>query len=146
MIFTGGSMRRVVNLYMAPNDPGCIEIKEFLEQQDLKLQVHDVKNKPLVADEIAELIKHFNLKHFLNTSSKTYTKRKLDKSLLDRKEVIQLMADDNDLIRKPIIVVGRLMVVGANREKVMEMLQIKPNGSEPIERRQLGNIEKKPKK
>jgi len=139
-------MRRVVNLYMAPNEPGCIEIKEFLEQQDLKLLIRDVEIKPLVVDEIAELVRHFNLKHFLDTSSKIYTKKKLDKILPDRREVIQLMADDNNLIKKPIVVVGRLMVVGANRQKVMEMLQIKSNGSDPIERRQLDDNEKKKKK
>ena len=49
-------------------------------------------------------------------------------------------------LRKPIIVSGRLMVVGANRQKVMEMLQIRPNGSDPIERRQLDNNKKKSKK
>ncbi len=139
-------MKSIVDLYMVPNDPACNEIKEFLEQADLKLKIHDLATKPLEADEIAALIRHFDLKHFLNTSSKTYTKNKLDKTITERDEIIQLMADDNDLIKKPIIVSGRLMVVGPNRRKIMEMLQIRPNGSDPIERRPLSENDKKSKK
>ncbi len=139
-------MKRVVDLYVAPDDPDCTEIKELLEQHDLKLKIRDLSVKPLEASEIAALIRHFDLKHFLNTSSKTYIGKKLDKTIPDRNEVIQLMADDNDLIKKPIIVAGRLMVVGPNRHKIMEMLQIKPNGSDPIERRPLGENDKNSKK
>ncbi len=139
-------MKRVVDLYVAPDDPDCTEIKELLEQQDLKLEIRDLSIKPLEADEIAALIRHFDLRHFLNTSSKTYIGKKLDKTIPDRNEIIQLMADDNDLIKKPIIVAGRLMVVGPNRHKIMEMLQLKPNGSDPIERRPLGENDKNSKK
>ena len=134
-------MRGVVDLYIAPNDPDCSEIKKFLEQQDLKLQIRDLATKPLEAHEIAALIRHFDLKHFLNTSSKAYTKKKLDQTTPDRNEIIQLMAEDNDLIKKPIIVAGRLMVVGPNRHKIIQMLQIRPNGSDPIERRPLSKNE-----
>lgn len=139
-------MQRVVDIYLAPNDPDCDEIKQFLEKQDLKLRIRDLAEKPLEADEIATLIRHFDLKHFLNTASKTYTKKKIDKTITDRNEIIQLMADDNDLIKKPIIVAGRLMVVGPNRQKIMEMLQIRPNGSDPIDRRPLGDNSKNFKK
>jgi regulatory protein spx len=139
-------MQRVVDFYMTPDDPECSEIKNFLEQQDLKLKIRDLTVKPLGVDEINALIRHFDLKHFLNTSSKSYAKKKLDSSDTGRNEMIQLMADDNDLIRRPIVVSGRLMVVGPNRQKIMEMLQIKPNGSDPIERRPLGENGKNSKK
>jgi regulatory protein spx len=139
-------MQRVVDLYVAPDDPECTEIREFLEQQDFNLKVRDLIAKPLGVDEINALIRHFDLRHFLNTSSKSYSKKKLDNAIPNRNELIQLMADDNDLIKKPIIVSGRLMVVGPNRNKIMEMLQIKPNGSDPIERRQLAEGGKESKK
>lgn len=46
-----------------------------------------------------------------------------------RDELYKMMAENNDLIRKPIIVAGRLMVVGPNIPKIMEMLQIRSNGN-----------------
>jgi arsenate reductase-like glutaredoxin family protein len=124
-------MLRRIQLYVVPDEPACVEVQEFLEQYDFHLQIRDVSEKPLNAEELGKLLRHFNLRHFLNESSDQFTKRRLDKFLPSREEVIQLIAEDNDLLRKPIIVAGRLMVVGPNRQKIMEMLQIKSNGSDP---------------
>jgi len=124
-------MLKQVDLYVEANDPGCTEIMEFLEHHDFKLFVRDVRKNPLTTDEIARLVRHINVRHFLNPSSKAYSKQKLDKSLPERDKIIELMAKDNELLRKPIVVAGRLMVVGSNRHKIMEMLQIKPNGDDP---------------
>ena len=128
-------MQKIVDIFMVPDDPDCVEVQEFLQQQDLRLHIHDIEKKPLTHDEIARLVRHLDLKHFLNSSSKVYSSKKLDKSLPSREEVIALMAEDNDLLRKPIIVAGRLMVIGPNRSKIIEMLQLKGNGSDPTEQR-----------
>jgi arsenate reductase-like glutaredoxin family protein len=128
---------------MVPNDPDCVEVQKFLQNQDLRLQIHDIEKKPLTQDEIARLVRHLDLKHFLNSSSKIYSRKKLDKSLPSREEVIALMAEDNDLLRKPIIVAGRLMVIGSNRSKIIEMLQLKGNGSDPVEQRTAANSAKR---
>lgn len=125
-------MRRRVELYMTPGNSDCTDAKEFLEKQDLYLNVRDLATKPLDEAELSKLIRYFDMKHFLNTSSKAYASNKLDKFLPSRQEVLAMIAEDNDLLRKPIIVSGRLMVVGANRRKLMEMLQIKSNGDDPV--------------
>ena len=130
-------MLKTVHLFMYPNDSSCKEVQDFLEKQDLRLNVHDIEREPLNLDEITRLMRHFSLKHFINTESKAYTKNKLGDSLPPREEVYKMMAEDNDLIRKPIIVAGRLMVIGPNIAKIREMLQIKSsdngngNGSDP---------------
>lgn len=122
-------MRKVVDLYTVPGDRHCEEIREFLEQQDVKLMIRDIRSKPLSYDEIAKLIRHLDLKHFINTESKLYSRKKLQQELPVRSELFEMMADDNDLLVKPIVVAGRLMVVGPNRPKIIEMLQLKSNGS-----------------
>lgn len=123
-------MLKRVKIYTDPKDPLCSEAQSFLEEQEVLLQVHDVKQQPLSSMQISRLIRHFDLRHFLNEASQAYKKNKLDKSLPEREEVIELMATDNDLLRKPIIVAGRLMTVGCNRDKIIEMLQLKVNGDE----------------
>lgn len=122
-------MRKTVDLYVKKGDSGCKEMQSFLEQQDIILSVRDLNLKPLRFDELGSMIRHLNLDHFLDTNSKAYSKNKLANNLPPRNEVIKLLAEDNDLLKKPIIVAGRLMVVGANLYKVREMLQIKENGS-----------------
>jgi len=131
MVYFGGAMRKIVDLYMVPGDPASEDVQEFLEKQDLLLRVRDIKKDPLSYDRIARLVRHLKLEHFLNTSSKAYARKGLDKNLPGRHEVIEMMARDNDLLKTPIIVAGRLMVVGTNRKKLKEMLQIKSNGSDP---------------
>jgi arsenate reductase-like glutaredoxin family protein len=137
-------MRKIVDLYVKKGDSGCKEIQNFLEQQDLILNIRDLNLKPLVFDELRTMIRHLNLEHFLDKNSKVYSKNNLsDEGFPPRNEVIKLLAEDNDLLKKPIIVAGRLMVVGPNLIKVKEMLQIKENGSGEEEAGEAVNIKKR---
>ncbi|UCD17368.1 MAG: hypothetical protein JSV44_00205 [Candidatus Zixiibacteriota bacterium] len=126
-------MLRRVDLYTIPGDPDCVEITKFLEGLDIKLNIRNVDTQPLGYGEIVALFRHFDMRHLLNVNSKRYKLEKFDASLPGRNEVYAMMAEDNDLIKKPIIVAGRLMVIGCNIEKIKEMLQIRPNGSDPAE-------------
>jgi regulatory protein spx len=122
-------MLKKVELYTDLNDPGCSDVNEFLKGLEIILKIHDVKKDPLKKEEIAELLRHFSLEHFINRDSDAYKKFRLDKGVPSRDEVYEMMAEDNDLLRRPIIVAGRLMTVGCNIDKVKEMLQISANGS-----------------
>ncbi len=125
-------MLKRVDFYTNPDDPSCGEVRNFLKTQELDIHERDLRIKPLGYEELDRLIRHFDMKHFINISSKAIRKFHLEDELPGREDLIKLMAEDNDLIRKPIIVAGRLMTVGCNRQKIMEMLQIKSNGSEPV--------------
>lgn len=122
-------MVKKVVMYIKPLMIQCEDVKEYLIEQDVNLQVRDIKADPLGRPEISRLLRHFDLKHFLDINSKTYKKNKIEKLMPERDEIISMMADDNDLLRVPIIVAGRLMTIGCNREKISEMLQIRRNGS-----------------
>ena len=116
-------MRKEVVLYTVPGEDQCDQIHEFLSEQDIRLRVRDIKSDPLNFNEIVKLIRHLDLKHFLKSPDK------LNGNHHERSEVFEMLAKDNDLIVKPIIVAGRLMVVGPNRAKIREMLQLRTNGS-----------------
>jgi len=122
-------MLKQVMMYIDPKDTQCGEIKEYLEQYEVHLQIRDITTQPLERTEISRLLRHFELNHFLNPESKLYKKNKLDVSTPLREDVYDMIASDNDLLRVPIIVYGRLMTVGCNRDKITEMLQLKNNGS-----------------
>lgn len=115
-------MNKKVTLYGNAKDPGFKEVQDYLEEQEVNLHIHNIGKEPLRHMEISGLIRHYNLHHFLNTNAKSFKKNKLDKALPDRQEVIDLIAQDNDLLNRPIIVTGRLMAVGYNREAIKEML------------------------
>jgi arsenate reductase-like glutaredoxin family protein len=122
-------MLKKVIMYIDPKDSHCGEIKDYLQKHEILLQIRDIKDRPLEQPEISLLLRHFELAHFLNPESRLYKKNKLDISTPVREEVYNMIASDNNLLRIPIIVYGRLMTVGCNIDKITEMLQLKNNGS-----------------
>lgn len=126
----GGALRRQVMLYAKLDDPFCGEIITLLEKAGVKLRVHDLTTQPLNSDQISGLIRNYDVERFLNPYSKPYKKNKLGKSLPSRQEVIDLIADDNDLFRVPIVVSGSMISVGYDPRQIAGMLQLKPDVSE----------------
>ena len=109
-------------------DEQCNEIRKFLEDAGVVLDIRDVEKNPLTVSELAKMIGYVPIEYFLNPSSKTFAKHHLDREQVDRDEIIKLMAQDPTLLRRPIIRTNRLFTVGCDRKKVCEMLQISPNG------------------
>ena len=128
-------MLKRVDFYTYPNDSDCKELMKFLQDSDVHLVVRDLKERPLHVGELTRLFRHFDMKHFLNERAKSYKKNNLHKELPPRKDLFELMANDSELIKNPIVVSGRLMVIGCNIEKIKEMLQIDSNGSAKVENR-----------
>ena len=115
--------------YSYGDDTLCVETKEFIEKAGVLLDVRDIEKQPLSILEMQRLFGHMNIKHFLNTLSESYAKLQLDKNLPPREEILQLMADDHTLIRRPIIKSLRLVTAGCDKRKIAQMFQISANGS-----------------
>jgi arsenate reductase-like glutaredoxin family protein len=118
-------MSRKVTLYLDPKDPYCAEIEKFLKECEVNLVVHDIRNNPLNASQLSQLLGNFDLEHFLNDNGKSSKAKRLDTSLANRKKTLELLAADNGLLRWPFVVSGRLMTVGYDRRLIRQMLQIK---------------------
>lgn len=122
-------MIKKVILYTDPKDPYCVEVEKFLQGCEIILKIHDIRKNPLNVRQLSRLLKHFNLEHFLNPNGKSGKMKKLDTSPANRQKILELLAEDIGLLRKPIVVSGRLMTMGYDRRKIMDMLQIKDNGN-----------------
>jgi arsenate reductase-like glutaredoxin family protein len=119
-------------------DEQCAETRRFIENGGVLLDVRDLSKHPLSVDEVDKLVGHFNIDHFLNPLSKSYTKHELDKHTPDRGEMIRLIAEDYTLLRRPIIRNNRLFLIGCDRRKIAEMLQISSNGKPSDDERDNG--------
>lgn len=109
-------------------DELCAETKRFIENAGVDLDIRDLDKRPLTEDEVNRLISHFPPEYFLNPGSRSFAKHGLDKGLPDRDELVKLIAQDNSLLRRPIIKTNRLFTVGCDRRRISEMLQIPMNG------------------
>ncbi len=110
------------------NDQSCHEVKKFIEGAGILLEIRNLEQKPLTVRELTLLIGHLSMNHFVDETSDSFKKNGLDKEMPERKEMIQMMSEDYTLIRKPIIQSNRLITIGCDKKKLMEMLQISPSG------------------
>ncbi len=128
-------MKKRVTLFTNPDDPGCKNVEKFLIEQDVILKVHDIKTRPLDFKQISNLLKNFDLQHFYNSNGHSGGKKKtIETETPDRNTIIEKMAEDNSLLRLPLILSERLLTVGDNTNRIGIMLQITP-GSEREPRR-----------
>lgn len=83
-----------------------------------QLQERDLGKAPLSAAELGALIGDADIANFLNTRSPAYHQRKLRARPPTKAEAIELMAQDPNLIRRPIIVKGRTQVIGFDEARL----------------------------
>ena len=68
------------------------------------------------------LIGDRDYKMFLNTRNELYRERKMKESPPSRSEAIALMAKHPNLIKRPILVKGKQVLLGFNPEEVRKVL------------------------
>jgi arsenate reductase-like glutaredoxin family protein len=115
-------------------DEKAMEQKALLEQYGVEIDLRDLSKRPLTEREVAGVIGHLDLRHFINPTSPSYEKHNLDEKMPSREELVKLIAADNSLLRRPIIRTTRLMTIGFDKNKIGEMLQVDFNHP-PVEDR-----------
>jgi arsenate reductase (glutaredoxin) len=115
----GGNM--ALTFYWYPNCGSCKKAKKWLDDKGLSYEeVHIVDNPPTKSD-LERLYRqsHMELKKFFNTSGQKYRslglKDKLDKA--SDEELLDLLASDGMLIKRPIITDGTKVTVRFNEEE-----------------------------
>lgn len=112
--------------------PGADETKSFLEENGVVVIERDISKKPLTKRELGAILGYLNPKHYLDTASSVFRKKKLDETIPERNELLELIIEHPDLLRNPIVLSGRLVTIGSNRKQLIDMFQIKvsDNGSD----------------
>lgn len=118
-------MRKKVVLYGDPRAAYSAKIKELLEAQDVVLDVRDLSTQPLSYHEIARLLRHLELKHFVTPDFDWNSVKHDDQGRPDREEIFRMMAADNALLRWPLLESGRLLTVGDDLRRLRRMLLIR---------------------
>jgi len=88
-----------------------------------QLQERDLGKEPLSEDEIEALIGNADVMEFLNTRSASYRQQGFKKQPPTKTQAIALMAQDPNLIKRPIVVKGRAKVIGFNEERLRAIVK-----------------------
>ena len=99
-----------------PKCSTCKKARKFLEEKGVAFEDRDIKEKNPTADELKEWIAKSGLpaKKFFNTSGMLYRQMELKDKLpnMSEQEMIELLATDGMLVKRPILVSEDKVLVG----------------------------------
>ncbi len=88
-----------------------------------ELESRDLDKQRLTDAELNELIGDRDYKEFLNTRNELYRTRKMKDHPPSRAEAIKLMAQEPNLIRRPVVLRGSQLVVGLDEEAYRKLVK-----------------------
>lgn len=85
------------------------------------MELRDLGKEPLSEAELDALIGKRDYVQFLNPRNELYRARKMKQKPPSRAEAIKLMVKNPNLIRRPIVVAGKRMVIGYDEKALGEL-------------------------
>lgn len=95
----------------------------YLDGKNVPLQVHDLAVDPPPRALLERVIGEKDPNGFLNSRSPKYKELGLGQKKLTKKQVVDLMLEDVNLIRRPLLVRGSEAVFGFNEEAFEALLE-----------------------
>ena len=86
-----------------------------------ELDEHDLGKDRMTADQLDALIGKRSHIDFLNTRNEMYRQRKMKENPPTRNEALKLMAQEPNLIKRPIVIRGGQMVLGYDEEGLRKL-------------------------
>lgn len=87
----------------------------------MELIKHDLAKERPSRELLERLIDEKHLADFVNTRSPAYKERGLDVNKLTKKQAIDLMLEEPNLMRRPLLLSGRKAVFGFDAEKYEDL-------------------------
>ncbi|MFZ0370752.1 MAG: arsenate reductase family protein [Halobacillus sp.] len=114
-----------VTFYWYPKCGTCKKAKQWLDEQGINYTSIHIVEEPPTSDELVKLIDRSDLpaRKFFNTSGKKYRELNMKEKLKDatQEEMIEWLASDGMLIKRPILTDGNKVTVGFKPENFQEV-------------------------
>jgi arsenate reductase len=107
---------KVLQFLHKPNCTTCRKARQFLEKRGFQLYFRDLAKDRLSPQELEKLIGNRDHTDFLNTHNELYRDKDMKEHPPSRKQAIQLMSREPNLIRRPVVVAGGRVVLGFDPE------------------------------
>ena len=92
-----------------------------MQKRGFQLYFRDLAKDKLSAEELEKLIGKRDHTDFLNTRNELFRRKKMKDNPPTRKEAVRMMAQEPNLIRRPVIVAGGRVVVGFDRDGIARL-------------------------
>jgi Spx/MgsR family transcriptional regulator len=111
-----------ITFLQKPSCTTCRKGKAFLEKLGGELESRNLDTERLSEEELDTMIGERDYKLFLNTRNELYRSRKMKEKPPTRAQAIRMMAEQPNLIRRPVVVRGKRLVLGYDEEAYRELV------------------------
>lgn len=115
----------VILLIIYPKCSTCIKAKKYLENKNIKFDTRDIVLDTPNVDELKKYIdiSGVDIKKFFNTSGMKYRELGLKEKLstMSNDEMIELLASDGMLIKRPLLVSENKILIGFKEKEWSEI-------------------------
>jgi Spx/MgsR family transcriptional regulator len=101
-----------IMFYQKPMCMTCRKAKELLQTLKIEFVSRDLDKERLSEEELDQLIGARDYKGFLNARNELYRERNMSENPPERADALKLMAKVPNLIRRPVLVAGKEVIVG----------------------------------
>ncbi len=110
-----------LKIFLKPTCTTCRKVKGLLLEMGAQLEEHDLGKDRLTAEQLDALIGPRNYLDFLNPRNELYRQRKMKEHPPKRDEALKLMAQEPNLIRRPIVIRGGQMALGFDEDALRKL-------------------------
>lgn len=110
----------MISLYVTPSCTSCRKAKAWLEEHQLDYELHHLFMEPLADWEIKNMLRltEEGTSELISTRSKAFQELDVNLEELPLRDLIQLIQDQPGLLRRPIILDEKRLVIGYNEEEI----------------------------
>jgi arsenate reductase len=112
-----------IKLLQKPTCTTCRKAKAYLEKLGVDLELRSLDKQKLSKTELDELIGERDHKEFLSSRNELYRTRNMKDHPPTRPEAIRLMAEEPNLIRRPVVMRGKRIVLGYDEAAYKELVK-----------------------
>ena len=108
--------KRMLHIIGIPNCNKIKQTKDWLEEKGIDYELINVKKEPLTMDELKDLEFKVGLDVLINTRGMMYRKLELKEKNLSDDELMKVLLENQNMMKRPILVYEDSVMVGYDEE------------------------------
>lgn len=114
----------MITLFLSPSCTSCRKARAWLTKHDVTFQEHNIITSPLSREELLQILSFTEngTEDIISTRSKVFQKLDIDVDELSISDLIDLIAVNPSLLRRPIILDKKRMQIGFNEDEIRAFL------------------------